>query len=174
MLKEKMLKALNEQIVKEFYSSYLYLQMAAWFEARTMPGFANWMKVQAQEESAHAMIFFNYVNERGGGIELGAIDKPECKFESALDVYEKVAAHEELVTESINNLMDIAFELKDYATKGRLDWFVDEQVEEEANAAEIIGRLKMAGSQGEALLMLDKEYAARTFVMPAPLAGTTA
>jgi len=169
MLKDKMLNALNEQIVKELYSSYLYFQMAAWFQARTLPGFANWMQVQAQEEAAHAMIFFKYINDRGSEVELGAIDKPENKFDSPLAVFEKVAAHESLVTDSINNLMDIAIELKDHATKARLDWFVDEQVEEEANAAEIIGKLKMAGNQGEALLNLDKEYAARVFAMPAPL-----
>lgn len=170
MIGERMLKVLNEQVTKELFSSYLYLQMAGWFESRTLPGFANWMKVQAQEEAAHAMIFYNYINERGGELDLGIIGKPDSKFASPLAVFEKVAEHESLVTASINNLMDIAIETKDYATKARLDWFISEQVEEESNAAEIIGKLKLAAGQGEALLALDREYAARTFVVPAPLA----
>ncbi len=171
MLSEKMLNGLNDQITKEIYSSYLYLQMAAWFENRSLSGFANWMKVQAQEELSHAMILFNFANERGGFVTLGAVDKPETDFSSAQDVFAKTLAHEQLVTASINSLMDIAIAEKDYATKNRLDWFVDEQVEEEANASALFDKLQLIGDKGNAIFMMDKELAARTFVMPSPLAG---
>jgi len=169
MLSKKVLKALNEQITKELYSSYLYLQMAAWFDSQTLPGLAGWMKVQAQEEIAHAMIFYNYVNERGGAIEVGAIDKPPAKYKSPLDVFETTLKHEQKVTESINNIMDLAIQEKDFATQNRLEWFIGEQVEEEANPTEIIGKLKLIGNQGQGLFMLDKELGVRTFTMPAPL-----
>jgi len=171
MLSEKMQTALCEQVTKELYSGYLYLQMAAWFEHRALAGFANWMKVQAQEETAHAMILYDYVNERGGMVALGAIEEPPAEFASALEVFEATLAHEEKVTGMINALMDIAIAEKDYATKSRLDWFVSEQVEEEANASELVGKLKLVGDRGDGLFMLDKELAARAFVAPAPLAG---
>jgi ferritin len=169
MLSKKILKALNEQITKELYSSYLYLQMAAWFDHNTLPGFANWMKVQAQEETAHAMIFYNYVSERGGLIDLGAIDKPTSGYKTAKDIFAKTCEHESLVTSSINNIMSLAIEEKDYATKARLDWFISEQVEEEANAAELLGKITRIGEEGNAIFMLDKDLATRVFVTPAPL-----
>ena len=170
MLSDAMVKAVNDQITKELYSSYLYLQMGAWFEGQSLPGFANWMKIQAQEEISHGMIFFNYVCECGGLVELGAIDKPGLGFKSALDVFEKVLEHEKVVTASINNLMDIALSEKHYATQRRLDWFINEQVEEEGNAMDLIGRLKLV-SGGQGLFMLDKDLAGRVFVVPSPLAG---
>ena len=171
MLSDKMLKGLNDQITKEIYSSYLYLQMVAWFQNHSLSGFANWMKVQTQEELSHAMILFNFVNERDGFVTLGAVDKPESKFDSVQDVFTKTLAHEQLVTASINNLVTIAIAEQDYATKNRLDWFVDEQVEEEANATELLGKLKLIGNDGNGLFMMDKEVSARAFVMPSPLAG---
>jgi ferritin len=173
MLNEKMLDALNDQITKELYSSYLYLQMAAWLDDHSLPGMATWMKVQAQEEIAHAMIFYNYVSERNGFVDLGAIDKPPASFESVTDVFETTLEHEQKVTASINNLMDIALEIKDYATQNRLEWFIGEQVEEEANAHDILGQLELIGG-GHALFMIDKELGARTFVPPSPLAGAQA
>ena len=171
MLSDAMLAALLKQTTAEFYSGYLYLQMSAWFEAQFLPGFANWMRVQAQEETSHAMIFFNYIDERDGDIELGAIDKPPHEYSSPLDVLEKTLEHERKVTASINDLVDQAISEKDHATKNKLDWFVAEQVEEEATAIEIIGRLKLAGGDAQSLLLLDQEMATRTFTLPAPLAG---
>lgn len=155
---------------EEIASSYLYLQMAAWFEAQNLKGFATWMKVQAQEELAHGMIFFNFLIERGALVELGAIAKPEATFASAQQVFEKALAHEEGVTASIHNIMDLAMEERDYATQRRLDWFISEQVEEEANATAIIGKTKLLGD-GQSLFLLDKEVGLRTFVMPPPLAA---
>ena len=171
MLSKKMLAALCEQATKELYSSYLYLQMAAWLDHRALAGFANWMKVQAQEETAHAMILYNYINERGGIVDFGPIDKPPADFASPLDVFEATLAHEQKVTALINALMDLAIAEKDYATKSRLDWFVSEQVEEEANASELVGKLKLIGDGGNGLFIIDKELAARVFVAPAPLAA---
>jgi ferritin len=164
-----MLNGLNEQITKETFSAYLYLQMAAWFDAHSLPGMANWMKVQAQEETSHALIFYNYVNERGGMVDLGPIDKPEGEYGSPLDVFKATLAHEETVTASINNLVSISEEEKDYATRGRLLWFVDEQVEEESNAMDLIGMLEMV-KDGNGLFQLDRELGTRVFNVPAPLA----
>ncbi|MHC4887454.1 MAG: ferritin [Planctomycetota bacterium] len=174
MLSETMRTALNDQITKELYSSYLYLQMAAWAEDQSLAGFGNWLRVQAQEENAHGMILFNYVVERGGLVELGQIDAPGTDFASIKDIFEKTLAHEEFVTASINTLMDLAITEKDHATKARLDWFVSEQVEEEANASDILGKLKLIGDQGDGLFMIDKEMAARVFNVPSPLAGAEA
>ena len=172
MLSDEILASLNDQITKELYSSYLYLQMAAYFDDVDLPGFASWMKVQAQEEIAHAMIFYNYVNERSGRVSLGAIDQPPADYASVLDVFEKTLAHEQKVTASIDSIMDLAIEQKDYATRNRLEWFIEEQVEEEANPSEIIGKLKLIGDgKGGGLFMLDKEAGARVFTTPPPLAA---
>lgn len=173
MLSKAVRKGLNQQVTKEIASSYLYLQMAAWFEAANLKGFAAWMKVQAQEELAHGMIFFNFLVERGAPVELGDIAKPEATYASAIEVFQRALAHEEGVTASINAIMDAASKDRDYATQRRLDWFISEQVEEEATATEVIAKLKLLGD-GQALYLLDKEMALRTFVMPPPLAGATA
>jgi len=173
MLSPKLLQALNEQITKELFSSYLYLQMAAWFDSHNLAGMANWMKIQAQEEASHAMIFYNYVTERGGAVELGAIAKPEGNYASAVDVFKATLAHEETVTASINNLVSLAEAEKDYATRGRLLWFVDEQVEEESNAMTLIGTLEMV-RDGNGLFQIDRELGTRVFNVPAPLAGGAA
>ncbi|MBN2713873.1 MAG: ferritin [Planctomycetes bacterium] len=171
MLSENMTKALNEQISFEIYSSYIYLQMAAWFDNKSLSGFANWMKVQAQEELAHSMIFYNYVNERGMMVEFDAIPKPKTEYVKPVDVFKSALAHEHIVTERINYLMGLAIEEKDYATKSRLDWFIDEQVEEESSAHEIIDKLELIGDHTQSLFMFDKEMAARIFNTPAPLVG---
>lgn len=170
MLSDKMLDGLNDQITKELYSAYLYLQMAAWFDSHSLPGMASWMKVQAQEETSHGMILYNYVNERGGTVVLGAFGKPEGDFAKPLDVFKATLAHEETVTASINNLVSIAEEEKDYASRGRLLWFVDEQVEEESNAMDLIGMLEMV-KDGNGLFQVDKDLAARVFNVPSPLAA---
>lgn len=164
MLKEKMLIALNEQINAEQYSSLLYLSMSAYFNDKGLPGFANWMYVQYQEELTHANKFFNYVVERGGKVELKAIDQMPTTWEGVIDVYEKTLEHEQLVTSLIDKLVDIAVDERDHATQSFLRWFVDEQVEEEANVTEILDTLKLINGQGNGIFMLDREMRNRTFV----------
>lgn len=171
MLSKKMVKAINDQIVKEFYSSYFYLAMSSWFEAETMPGAAQYMRLQAQEESCHALIFFNYLHEMNERAVLGAIDAPPDKFRSPLHVFEENLAHEKRVTALIHKLAQIADADKDYATRSMLDWFIKEQVEEESNARVVIGKLQRVKSNGEALLMIDNELGARVFTIPPPLVG---
>ncbi len=166
MINEKMEKAFNDQINKELYSEYLYLSMQAYFERLNLKGFVNWFTVQVQEEHAHAMGMFNYVHERGGEVELEAIEKPETKWESPLACFEQVLSHEEFVTSRINALMDVAEEVKDRAALSFLNWYLKEQVEEEANVGGVLATLKLIGDDKKALLMLDKELAARTFVQP--------
>lgn len=157
-------KALNEQINKELYSSYLYLSMSAFAHSLGLPGVANWMKVQAQEELTHANKFFNYIHERNGKVLLTAIESVDTEFGSVLDLFHRVMEHEQFVTDSINNLTDISIELSDHATRSMLLWFIDEQVEEEANVQNIIDQLKMVDGKGHGLFMLDKELGARVFV----------
>ncbi|HCE58772.1 MAG TPA: ferritin [Prolixibacteraceae bacterium] len=164
MIKEKMLNALNEQINAEQYSSLLYLSMSAWCSEKGLPGFANWMYVQYQEEMTHANKFFKYIVERGGRASLKAIKQMPVEFDSILDVVEKTQAHEQLVTSLINNLVDIAVEERDHATQSFLKWFVDEQVEEEANVQEILDTLKLINGQGNGIFMLDRELRQRVFV----------
>lgn len=164
MLNEKMLNALNDQINAEQYSSFLYLSMAAYFNDKGLPGFANWMYIQFQEEMTHANKFFNYVNERGGRVMLKSIDQMPTEFDGVIDVFEKTLEHEQLVTSKINNLVDVALEVRDHATQSFLKWFVDEQVEEEANVKEILDTLKLIGGQGNGIFMLDREMRQRVFV----------
>ncbi len=159
--------AINKQINAEMYSAYLYLAMSAYFEVEGMEGFANWMKIQAQEEMTHAMKFYNYVFERGGTVELEVIEKPKASYKSSLDAFEEVLKHEKHVTSLINGLYELAVNEKDYASQSFLQWFIDEQVEEEDTAAKIIDKVKMAGDKGPGLFMLDKELTARTFTPPA-------
>ena len=166
MISEKLEKAFNDQINKELYSEYLYLSMQAYFERLNLKGFVNWMNVQIQEEHAHAMGMFNYVHERGGKVELEAIDKPQVDWNSPLHVFEKVLKHEEFVTSRINALMVVAEEVKDRAALSFLDWYLKEQVEEESNVGGVLATLKLIKDDAKALLMLDKELAARTFVAP--------
>ena len=166
MINEKLEKAFNDQINKELYSEYLYLSMQAYFERLNLKGFVNWMNVQVQEEHAHAMGMFNYVHERGGKVELEAIDKPQVEWNSPLHVFEEVLKHEEFVTSRINALMDVAEEVKDRAALSFLDWYLKEQVEEESNVGGVLATLKLIKDDAKALLMLDKELAARTFVAP--------
>lgn len=164
MLNEKMLNALNDQINAEQYSSFLYLSMAAYFNEKGLPGFANWMYIQYQEEMTHANKFFNYVNERGGKVMLKSIEQMPTEFDGVIDVFEKTLEHEQLVTSKINNLVDVALEVRDHATQSFLKWFVDEQVEEEANVKEILDTLKLIGGQGNGIFMLDREMRQRVFV----------
>jgi len=166
MISDTMQKALNKQINAELYSSYLYLSMAAHFETTGLRGFANWMRVQAQEENAHAMKFFDFILERGGRIELFPIEAPPHEWESPLAVFEAVYVHETKVTGLINDLVDQAIAEKDHATNAILQWFVNEQVEEEASASEVVDRLRLIGDARGGLFMLDRELGGRTFVSP--------
>ena len=161
MLNKTVERAINEQIQAELYSAYLYLSMAAYSEAANLPGFAHWMKVQSQEEIEHSMKFFNYVNERGGRVVLKALDQPPVEFGSPVDLFKKVLEHEQLVTGLINDLYELAVKENDYATQVLLHWFIEEQVEEEASAAQIVETLKMAGDKGNALIMVDRGLAKR-------------
>lgn len=163
-MNKKVEEAINKQINAEIYSAYLYLAMAAYFDAQGLEGFGNWMKIQAQEEMTHAMKFYRWVFERGGKVVMEAIDKPNGEYGSSLEVFEEVLKHEQEVTSLINGLYELATNEKDYAFKSMLKWFIDEQVEEEGNAQQIIDQVKLAGEQGPGLYMLDKELGARTFV----------
>lgn len=162
-ISEKMVKALNRQINAEIYSAYLYLSMAAYFESVGLKGFANWMKVQWQEELTHAMRIYEYVVERGGKVKLYAIEEPPADWESPLSAFEAAYNHEVKVTKMINELVELAMDEKDYATYNMLQWFVAEQVEEESSVSEIVDKLKLIGNDGRGLLMVDRELAVRQF-----------
>ncbi len=164
MLKEKMLNALNEQINAEQYSALLYMSMSAYFNDKGLPGFANWMYIQCQEEFSHANKFFKYIVDRGGKVEIKAIKQMPNIWEGIIDVFEATLEHEQMVTGLINNLMDIAISESDHATQNFLRWYVDEQVEEEANVQEILDTLKLVGAKGNGIFMLDREMRQRTFV----------
>jgi ferritin len=161
MLSKKMQEALNAQINAELYSSYIYLSMAAYFEAQNLMGFANWMHVQSREENVHAMKFYKFVNDRRGRVSLQPIDGPKTEWENALAVFEDSLKHEQKVTGLINKLVDLAIKESDHATQSFLKWFLDEQVEEEANVDMVIQDLKRIGDVGQGLFMLDRELAAR-------------
>lgn len=163
-MKEKVLNAINDQINAEFHSAYLYLSMAAWFEDKGLSGFANWMKVQYQEETSHAVKFFNYVVERNGKVVLSPIAAVETEFKDIVEVFEKTLVHEEMVTDRINKIMDVAIAESDHATRSFLNWFIDEQVEEEANVNEILDTLRLINGQGNGVFMLDREMKQRVFV----------
>jgi ferritin len=160
-MNERVLDAFNDQINEELYSSYVYLAMAAHFEAMNLEGFTNWMKLQAQEELAHAMRLFDHINRRGGRVVLKAIGEPPLEFGAPVEVFEKALAHEQHITGCINKLYKIALEEHDYAAQMELQWFIDEQVEEEENTGRVVDQLKMAGNDQTALLMLDRELGQR-------------
>jgi ferritin len=168
MLKKTIESALNQQINAEFHSAYLYLSMSSYFQSLGMAGCANWMKVQYQEELAHATRFFDYVLERGGRVLLTPIGEVKVDFNNVLHVFEETLAHELTVTGLINSLMDLSIKESDHATKSFLQWFVDEQVEEEANVEQILNNLKLINGEGQGLLMMDREMQARVFVNPFP------
>jgi ferritin len=161
MLGEKMLNALNKQVNNEMYSAYLYMSMSGHSTYIGLKGFANWFMVQYQEEMVHAMRMYNYINDQGGQVKLIAIAQPPTEFTSPLDMFEKTLEHEKFITKCIGDLVNLAMEEKDHATNIFLQWFVTEQIEEEANDNEVIAKLKLAGESGSALLMIDKELAAR-------------
>jgi len=156
MLSKTLQQRLNDQIQKEFYSSYLYLAMAAHFESANLPGFASWMKKQAEEERGHAMRLWDHVYDRGGKVELKAIEQPPTAYGKPLEVIQQLLEHEQKVTASINALYAQALKDGDVAAQVCLQWFVTEQVEEEKNATELVEQLKMAGDKGFGALFMDK------------------
>ena len=162
MIGKPVLDAMNEQINKELFSSYLYLSMAAYFEDKNLAGFAGWMRNQSNEEREHAMKFYDFILERGGRVMLKAIDAPKTDWKSSLELFEEVAEHEAKVTASINALYELALKEKDYPAQVMLQWFISEQVEEEKNAAEIVANLKLIEDRGTAVLMLDHRLSKRT------------
>ncbi len=165
-ISKKVEQVLNQQINAEFWSAYLYLSMSNYFNANGMPGFSNWMKVQFEEETFHALKMMDFVNERGGRVILQPISEVPSEWEGVLHAYEETLKHEEKVTKLINECVDVAIAEKDHASVNFLKWFVDEQVEEEAGVGEILDQLKMFDCKGQGLYMLDKEFKARSFSPP--------
>jgi len=161
MISQRMQDQMNEQIKHETFSAYLYFSMAAYFHAESLDGMAQWMKAQAQEELDHALRFFNHIDERGGRIELDAIEKPETSWDSPLAAFEAALAHEEFITGRINELVKVAAEENDNAAGIMLQWFVTEQVEEESSVTKVIDMLKRIGESGHGLLMVDRELGQR-------------
>ncbi|MDX9990573.1 MAG: ferritin [Anaerolineales bacterium] len=161
MISQAMQDAINEQINKELFSSYLYLSMAAYFESQTLPGFGNWLRIQSREENEHAMKLYDFMLERGGKVTLKSIAAPKTDWASALEAVTEVLAHEEFVTKSIHNLYELALTEKDYATQVMLHWFIEEQVEEESNAAAILDNMKRIEARESAIMMLDHRLAKR-------------
>jgi ferritin len=167
MISKKMEDALNEQVNAELFSAYLYLSMESWFKSKNLNGFANWMMVQTQEEMSHVMKIYGFIDERGGRISLKAIDGPPTEWDSPLAVFEAVYEHEQKVTGLINDLVDLAIKEKDHATNSFLQWFVSEQVEEEASADQAIQQLKMVQDAPGGIFLFDRELGQRVFTPPA-------
>ncbi len=165
-MKKKMEKALNKQVNAEMYSSYLYLAMESYFQSISLTGFAKWMRGQVQEEMFHGMKIYDYVHERGGRAQFEAIAKPQTEWDSPLVAFEHILAHEESVTALINNLIDVAIDVRDHAAKAFLNWFIIEQVEEEATVGEIVARLRLIGDDSSGLFLLDSELSKRVFTLP--------
>lgn len=170
MLTKKVEEALNAQINAELWSAYLYLSMAAYCHSVGHPGMGSWFEIQFREEQDHAKILFNYIVSRGGRVSLKPIAKVPFEWKSVLDIFEETLKHERLVTSLINKLFALTTQENDYATQSMLKWFVDEQVEEEEEAQNIIDKVKMIKDNGYGIYMLDKELGARTYSPPAALA----
>ncbi|MFH1721780.1 MAG: ferritin [Candidatus Altiarchaeota archaeon] len=166
MIPKKVEKEFNNQINEELYSAYLYLAMSADFASKSLSGFAQWMYIQSLEEMIHAQKFFNHIIERGGEVELQRIEKPQKTWTSPLVAFQEAYKHEQHITGRINGLVDLAVKEKDHASNSMLQWFVDEQVEEEATADDIVQKLKLIAKAPEALYMLDKEMGTRVFTPP--------
>lgn len=162
MLSSKMEEALNEQIKNEFASSFIYLAMSAHCDEKNLPGFAHWLRLQSREEYAHAMKIFNYIQDRDGHVVLKEIPQPKSEFGSLVEVFEKTLAHEKAISKMINDLYVLAVEEKDYPTQVMLQWFINEQVEEEKAASDILAQVKMIGDNMSALIVLDQQLAKRS------------
>jgi ferritin len=171
MLSEKIQAAMNSQINAELHSAYIYASMAAYFADKNLNGFANWMRIQTQEEMVHATKFYDFIIERRGRVLLAPIDAVPTEWASPLAVFENALAHEQKITGLINDLVNLAKKEKDHAADSFLQWFVDEQVEEEANADGVVQQLKMIGDSAAALFMFDREMGTRVFVPPVAEGG---
>ncbi|MBC8314565.1 MAG: ferritin [Bacteroidales bacterium] len=167
MLNTRLEVELNKQLNAELYSAYLYLSMSAYLASKNLSGFSNWMKVQFEEEQFHALKLYNYIIDRGGKVTLTAIEAPKTEWNDILDVFEDVLAHEEKVTGLINELVNVSMEEKDHATVSILQWFVTEQVEEEATVSDLLDQLKLVEGKGSGLFILDREAKQRVFTPPA-------
>ena len=167
-----MIQAINDQVNKEFFSAYFYLAMQAYFSSLNLDGFANYFRVQIQEERDHALGFFNYLNKIGGKIILTEIKEPKNEFSSPQEVFELALKHEQFITQSIYELMDISREIKDHTTEIFLQWYITEQVEEEENMGRVLNKLKLIKEDGAGLFMLDSELAQRIYT-PAVIPGVT-
>jgi ferritin len=175
MLSKRIEDAINSQINREMYSAYLYMSMSLFAELKGLKGIATWFKVQYHEEMVHAMKFVEYVTMQGGSVKLLAIEQPPSTFDSVLDLMEKTLEHEQFITRSIYDIVDLAITEKDHATKVLLDWYVSEQVEEEQNATENVATLKMIGDNTGALYLIDRELGARLVTVPTDFSkGVTA
>ncbi len=166
MLSKKVIELLNDQVNKEFYSAYLYLDMANYYKDQSLEGFYNWYKIQAQEERDHAMLFMDYLQQNGESVTLEAIAKPDKEFKEFIDPLKAGAEHERFVTDLIHNIYAAAYEDKDFRTMQFLDWFVKEQAEEEDNADNMVSKFELFGSDAKGLYMLDSELAGRTYSAP--------
>ena len=166
MLNQKVADLLNDQINKEFYSAYLYLDMSNYFEAKGLDGFANWYRVQAQEERDHAMLFYQYLQNNDCKVQLKAIAQPDKVFKKDMDVLNAGLEHEEYVTSLINNIYAAAYEVKEFRTMQFLDWFIKEQGEEETNARDMITKMELFGNDSKGLYLLNQELAARAYTGP--------
>lgn len=162
MISKNVLKEMNDQIQAELFSAYLYLSMSAHFEAENLLGFAHWMRLQGEEELEHALKFFDFIHDRNGRVTLQAIEQPQTTFTTPLAVFEQAYGHEQKVTARINHIYDVARQENDYASQTFLNWFIDEQVEEEKSALQIVDMLKSIGDSAAALFMLDRQLASRT------------
>ncbi len=171
MLERKIQDALNDQMIFEMFSANIYLSMATWFDAKNLTGFSNWMKIQYKEEMFHAMKFYNYIDERGGRVLMLAIDAPPTDWESPAAVLENALEHERLVTKRIHDILALATEEKDFATMNFIQWYVAEQVEEEASVQGILDHLELIEGAPGGLLMIDRELAQRTYNAPATEEG---
>lgn len=162
-------EALNEQVNKEFYSAYLYLAMAAYCIKIGLPGFGHWMRIQYEEEIMHVTKMYDYILNQGGEVHLKTIEEPPKEYGTPIQIFEKSLAHEQFVTSSINRLMTLAIDERDYATQAFLQWYVTEQVEEEANANDILAPLRMVVNDKGGLMMIDRQLAARPMPTPPPV-----
>ena len=163
MLNKRLEIELNKQVNAELYSAYLYLSMSSYLASMNLNGFSNWMKIQFEEEQAHGMKIFQYILDRGGSVILDKIEAPKTSWNGIIDIFEEVLAHEQKITALINDLINVAYEEKDHATVAELQWFVTEQVEEEAGVSDIIDQLNMIEGKGAGLFMLDREMKTRVF-----------
>ena len=167
MISKKMNEVLNGQVNAELYSSYLYLAMSSWFSEKSLSGFAGWMRAQAQEELFHSIKILDYILERGGSVQLDTIEKPKGSWSSPLEVIQETADHEAKVTGLINDLVDVGLKERDHAANIFLQWFVAEQVEEEASVGEVVEKIKMIGDDSAGMFAMDMEMGKRVFAPPA-------